>query len=73
MRSSNGNTCLLTMHCIVADHENYREYLPFLRELHEHDDESVRSLMPDVLSLHIGAFLVYRVSVAVRVKLLLDQ
>ena len=65
--------CSPCIDCIVADHENYREYLPFLRELHEHDDESVRSLMPDLLSLHIGAFLVYRVSVAVRVKLLLDQ
>ena len=47
--SDDSNTCLLAMHCIMDDHENYRDYLPYFRELHEHDDESVRRLMPDLL------------------------
>ena len=47
--SDDSNTCLLAMHCIMDDHENYREYLPFFYELDQHRDEAVRRLVPDLL------------------------
>ena len=47
--SDDSNTCLLAMHCIMDDHESYREYLPFFYELDQHRDEAVRRLVPDLL------------------------
>ena len=47
--SDDSNTCLLAMHCIMDDHENYREYLPVFCELDQHRDEAVRRLVPDLL------------------------
>lgn len=47
--SDDSNTCLLAMHCIMDDHENYREYLPAFYELDQHRDEAVRRLVPDLL------------------------
>ena len=47
--SDDSNTCLLVMHCIMDDHENYREYLPAFFELDQHRDEAVRRLVPDLM------------------------
>ena len=47
--SDDSNTRLLAMNCIITDHENYREYLPFLHELDQHDDEAVRRLVPELM------------------------
>ena len=47
--SDDSNTCLLAIHCIMDDHENYREYLPVFCELDQHRDEAVRRLVPDLM------------------------
>lgn len=47
--SDDANTRLLAMRCIIADHENYLEYVPFFHELDQHDDEAVRRLVPELV------------------------
>jgi hypothetical protein len=49
--ADDSDTRLLAMNCIIADHENYRDYLPYFRELDQHVDEVVRRLVPELLKL----------------------